>query len=143
MQILEHEPLMPGEQSTLAKLSHMLAGDAPISLVAKGEEEMVELPKAVSQVLKQIVYHMENNRTVFIVPIGPMLTTQEAADILGVSRPYLVKLLENGEIPFSSVGTHRRVHVNDVLEYKKRRSKEQEEALGELTRLSQEMGLYD
>ena len=143
MQILEHGPLLPEEQPTLEKISRMLANDAPISLSVGNEGEMVELPKAVSQVLRQIISHMEHNRMVFITPMGPILTTQEAADILGVSRPYLIKLLEERQIPFSSVGTHRRIHINDVLQYKVRRQKEREEGLREIAQISQELGLYD
>ncbi|SRR5579883_2203789 len=143
MQTLEHEPLLPDERSALEKISRMLADDPHVSLLIGDEKEVVELPKAVCQMLKQIIRHMANDRTVFLVPMGPILTTQEAADILGVSRPYLIKLLEEGEIPFSTVGTHRRVHMRDVLAYQKQREKEQEEALNKLTRLSQEMGLYD
>lgn len=143
MQTLEHEPLLPDEQPVLEEISRMLANDSQISLLIGDEGEVIELPRAVSQVFKQVIQHMANDRTVFLVPMGPILTTQEAADILHVSRPYLIKLLEEGEIPFSTVGTHRRVHIRDVLTYQKRRKAEQEEALNELTRLSQELGLYD
>lgn len=143
MQTLEHEPLLPDEQAALERITRMLTNDPQVSLLIGNEGEVVELPRAVLQVLKQVIYHMANDSTVFIVPMGPILTTQEAADILGVSRPYLIKLLEEGEIPFSTVGTHRRVHMRDVLAYQKRRKEEQEEALGELAHLSQEMGLYD
>ena len=141
MQILDHEPLAKNEQPALQELARMLAEGQPVSLVA-GKEE-IELPKAVVQILRQLVAHMALGQNLFVVPAGPMLTTQEAADILDVSRPYLVTLLEEGKIPFTKVGKHRRVHINDLLTYQKRRDQEQEEALNELTRLSQEFGLYD
>lgn len=143
MQTLEHEPLMPGEQETLAKIARMLSGDAPIFVSTGNEGEAIELPRAVAQVLSQVVHQMARNRAVFLTGLGPILTTQEAADILGVSRPYLIKLLEEGEIPFTTVGTHRRVHIQDVLQYKARRKKERKEGLRELAEISQELGLYD
>lgn len=143
MQTLEHEPLLPDEQPVLEKISRMLADDPQISLLIGDEGEVVELPRAVSQVLKQVIRHMANDRTVFLVPMGPILTTQEAADILHVSRPYLIKLLEQGTIPFGTVGTHRRVHIKDVLTYKKVLQAEQKRGIEEIARLSQEMGLYD
>lgn len=71
------------------------------------------------------------------------LTTQEAANILDVSRPYLIKLLEAGKIPFVRVGQHRRIRVNDLANYQKEREIEQEKSLHALARLSQEYGLYD
>ena len=69
------------------------------------------------------------------------LTTHEAAKLLNVSRPHLVKLLEEGKIPFHKVGTHRRVYREDVLEYKDHRREEAEEAMQNLTDQAQELGL--
>lgn len=78
-----------------------------------------------------------------VIPVDEELTTQEAADILNVSRPYLVSLLEQGVIPFVKTGTHRRIPLGDLLEYKTRRDAQRRKALTELTQLSQELGLYD
>jgi excisionase family DNA binding protein len=91
------------------------------------EGEEIETPESFFQVLRQVVHQM----------------AQEAADILHVSRPFLVKLLEEGQIPYFRTGTHRRIHFQDVMAYKVRRDAERREALDELTRLGQEMGLYD
>jgi excisionase family DNA binding protein len=71
------------------------------------------------------------------------VTTQEAADILNVSRPYLIKMLEEEKIPYVTVGSHRRIPLQPLLEYKERRDEEREQGLRELTQLSQELGLYD
>jgi excisionase family DNA binding protein len=71
-----------------------------------------------------------------------LLTTQEAADAIGVSHPYLVRLLDNGDIPCAKTGTHRRVRFDDLMAFKERRDGERRERLREITRMSDEMGLY-
>lgn len=111
-------------------------------LVGPGGEE-IELPQSLFVMLRQIVYHLLQGRAVTIVPYNKELTTQEAADILNVSRPYLVKLLEQGDIPYVKTGTHRRIRFIDLMNYKKYRDEKRRKGLAELTRLSQEMGLYD
>ncbi len=78
-----------------------------------------------------------------MVPVSMELTTQEAADILNVSRQYLVRLAEDGSIPCTKTGKHRRLRAQDVLAYKSRRDRQRKKALSKLTQLSQEFGLYD
>ncbi len=70
------------------------------------------------------------------------LTTQEAAQILGVSRPYLIGLLEQSKIPFTKVGSHRRVKLNELLRYKKQLEEEEKRALDEIAQMSQDWGIY-
>jgi excisionase family DNA binding protein len=91
----------------------------------------------------QAARELASGNAIAILPLNKDLTTQEAADILNVSRPYLIKLLEQGDIPYVKTGTHRRVRLSDVLTYKHVRDAERRRALAKLTQLSQDMGIYD
>jgi excisionase family DNA binding protein len=86
---------------------------------------------------------MLQGRSVNIIPVNKEVTTQEAADFLNISRPYLVKLLEQGEIPFIKVGTHRRIRFSDVLKYKQRRDETRRRGLAEITHIAEDVGVYD
>ncbi len=103
----------------------------------------MELPESVFKALCQIVYYMLQGRAVSIIPVNKEITTQEAADFLNVSRPYLVKLLEQGEISFIKVGTHRRIRFSDVLEYKQQRDETRRQGLAEITHIAEDAGTYD
>lgn len=114
------------------------AGGLPINVCDDGGEVRIELPPAVGQLLLDLLAHIARGEMVTFVPYEAELTTQKAADLLNVSRPFLTKLLESGKIPFHRVGSHRRVRVDDLLAYKKRRDGERASALKELQRLGQE-----
>jgi excisionase family DNA binding protein len=99
-------------------------------LVGADPEDRTEVPAAVYQVLQQVVEAMRLGQAVTIQPHSRVLTTQQAADLLGISRPTLVKLLDAGEIPFERAATaHRRVALGDVLDYAERRRQAQYEAI--------------
>jgi excisionase family DNA binding protein len=86
---------------------------------------------------------MDQGNGITIIPVHAELTTQQAAELLNVSRPHLVKLLRDGEIPFHKVGRHRRVRVEDLLAYKERRDSKRRRLLQKMTREAHEAGLYD
>ncbi len=96
------------------------------------------LPRYAVVLLRDLLAEMAQGNAVTVVPTHAELTTQEAANILNVSRPYLVKLLEGGQIGFSKTGSHRRIRYRDLMEYKQARKQQSEEQLDELTRQAQE-----
>lgn len=102
--------------------------------------EAIEIPASALHALKLVVEGMARGQTITLVPHGKELTTQQAADLLHVSRPHLVKLLDDHVIDHYKVGTHRRVRIEDVLDYRERRAGVRRERLDELTRLSEELG---
>jgi len=112
-----------------------------IEIKIKGEEDTIKIPVSALQHLNTIMNLIAEGKAITVNPVDAEITTQEAADILLVSRPYVVKLLENGKIPFRMVGSHRRIRLEDLLAYKEQMEKDREEALTELTRISQELDL--
>lgn len=103
----------------------------------------IEIPEPVHELLLLILKNLQAGRAISIVPEHQQLTTQRAADILGVSRPFLVGLLENGDIPFHMVGSHRRIYLRDLLEYKRQRDAARHEAINNMARAEMEAGTYD
>ena len=106
-----------------------------------GEDISMPLPRHFMTLVFEILTEVAQGHSVSVGSEGEELTTSEAAELLNVSRPHLVKLLEEGKIPFRKVGTHRRVQRNDVLEYKRKQRKEAEEAIQNLADQAQELGL--
>jgi len=103
----------------------------------------IALPESLYAVLRQAVHVLAQNGAVMVAPVHKQLTTNEAADLLAISRPYLVQLLERGDIPFALVGTHRRIRLNDLLAYKQKRDVARHAALDRLAQMSEDIGLYD
>ncbi len=108
---------------------------------SNAEEVSVAVPQEAFELFIEILVHMANGSAVTLVPVHAELTTQAAADLLNVSRPYLIRLLEAEEIPHSMVGSHRRVRAEHVLAYKRRREAASEQALAELAEIAQEHDL--
>ena len=97
-----------------------------------GESTPITLTPALAELLMSILRPLSRGDAIALVPISQMLTTQQAADILNVSRPYLIGLLEQGKIPHEKVGRHRRVKASDLFEFKARRDEARARALAEL-----------
>jgi len=123
----------------------LLSGNmGPVSLhlrTADGASADLELPAEVLGLMREILAHMANGSAVTILPVEAELTTQQAAELLGVSRPYFVRLLEDGKIPFTKVGTHRRVLAVDVLGYREARRERSKALLDDLAVEAQELDL--
>jgi excisionase family DNA binding protein len=115
-------------------------GDAARLRVIDGNQE-IEVPISALKMLVDILDEMAQGNAVSIVPIHAELTTQEAADFLNVSRPFLVGLLEGGLLPFHKVGSHRRVKFRELMAYKEKSQNIRKNALDELTRQAQELGM--
>jgi excisionase family DNA binding protein len=103
---------------------------------------MVALPEPVYEVLHQVILAMARGQAVTIAPHNQRLTTQEAADLLGVSRPTLVRMLDAGQIPFDQPGRHRRVLLRDVLAFQEARRAHRREGLDALVAESEAAGAY-
>jgi excisionase family DNA binding protein len=102
-------------------------------------EEPVELPVSAFEALKFVVEAMAKGQTILLMPRGRVLTTQAAAELLHISRPHLVKLCDEGVLPFERVGSHRRLRIEDVLAYRDARAQDRDDALTRLTRISQQL----
>lgn len=141
----------PGEQADVARLSEMLGGlahgnrarRAPVCRLVGPKGEELVLPEAVFYVLERVTEVLARGDSVTVVPVGKELTTQQAADILNVSRQYLVRLLDENRIPYRKTGKHRRLRIEDVLAFKERRDRERGNALRGLTELTEELGGYE
>lgn len=106
----------------------------------RNEAHQVELPTSALRLLVDILSELADGNAVRVVPVQAELTTQEAADLLNVSRPHLVKLLETNALPYHKTGKHRRVRFADLMRYKAERERTSEEAMAALARQAQELG---
>ncbi len=118
-------------------------GADPVNIQGElaGDDALV-VPREAAVLLARILGFLANGEGVNVIPDTAELTTQQAAEFLNVSRPYLIKLLESGEIPFRLVGTHRRIRFRDLSEYKSRDDLSRRRAADELAQLTQELRLY-
>ena len=129
------------EHETVRELNRLLSTGAPAQIATAGGR--VDLPDAVQEVLRKVVDLMAHGHAVALVTENQVVTTQRAADILGMSRPFFIKLLESGAMGHHRVGNQRRVYLRDVLAFARKRDEDRQAALDQLTRDAFEAGLYD
>jgi excisionase family DNA binding protein len=115
----------------------------PAEIEIEETGEKIKIPLRALSLLGEILKAMSEGKPISIVPLATEVTTQSAAEMLGCSRPYLVKLLEEGKIPFTKVGKHRRIKFEDVIKYKNQMKEAQKKHLIELMNSDEEPGLYD
>ena len=138
------------QRADVAKLSKLLDGiarprrrRAPKCKLVGPDGEAIAVPESVFYVLERVAEVLARGDAITVVPVGKELTTQQAADLLNVSRQYLVRLLESQRIPFTKTGKHRRLRIEDVLAFNEKRDRERRQSLAELTRLTEEFGGYE
>jgi excisionase family DNA binding protein len=129
------------QEGQIRDLRRMIQGGEAKLVGPDGHQ--LAIPEPVHDLLLLILKNLQPGKAISIVPEHQQLTTQRAANILGVSRPFLVKLLENGDIPFHMVGSHRRIYLRDLLDYKRRRDAARHEAINNMARAEMEAGTYD
>jgi excisionase family DNA binding protein len=119
-----------------SKIQEAGGGEARLKVAERsgGTSELVLSPALIA-LLMETLRHVGQGKAVTLVPVGEMLTTQQAADILNVSRPFLISLLEKGAIPHHTVGRHRRIRAQDLFVYKRKRDETRERALSELAEI--------
>lgn len=105
--------------------------------------EKIRIPLSALKLLSKILKEISQGRAVSIIPIATEMTTQAAAELLGCSRPHVVKLLEEGKIEYTKVGKHRRVKYEDVINYRNKIKSRQKKLIEEVMKADEESGLYD
>ncbi|WP_229400337.1 helix-turn-helix domain-containing protein [Micromonospora okii] len=141
----ERTVLPPEDPAGLARFVHELrsAGNRARARLVGPDGCEIEIPDELYGVLRDVVTALSEGLAISIAPHNTMLTTQEAADLLNISRPTLVRLLSDGEIPHTMRGRHRRVMLRDILDYQERVRRERRQTLDRMTAEAEEDGLYD
>ena len=141
-------PALPSEaEAILAKetsrvlASHMGAGEPLQFRIGPAPEETVSVPASAVRMLVRILEEMAKGNAITLIPVHAELTTQEAADMLNISRPSLIQLLDEGKIDYRKVGTHRRVRFEALMKFKRQADADRKAALAELAAYDQELGI--
>lgn len=150
MQILENITRPTKEEQIAAMKSYDALANVLSELKDSNPEieieetrEKIRIPLNALKLLAQILKQTSNGRPFSIVPIATELTTQATAELLGCSRPHVIKILESGEMKFTKVGKHRRIRYEDVISYKNKMKAQQENLINEIISSDEEAGLYD
>lgn len=142
----EDRTLLPEHRAEIAELCDFLdrTPQAVEPALLRGPDGSTRtLPSEVYEALLAVVRALSEGKAVTVAPVNTTLTTQEAADLLGVSRPTFVKILDEGSVPFSRPGRHRRVLLEDVLAYKEKRRSQRRQGLDRLVDLTEDASLYE
>jgi excisionase family DNA binding protein len=113
-----------------------------VRVAIQGSGRVVTLPRELGEVLRQILANTAAGQMVGVIPAHAELTTQQAADMLNVSRPFIIKLIENGVLEYRKVGTHRRIKASSVRDYARRMELDSRNAADELAALTEDLELY-
>lgn len=137
------EPILASEdeRAALVSIERSLRAEGQARLIAP-DGTSTPVPLSLVTVLLESVRQLSEGNAVAILPVMQELTTQQAADLLNASRPHVVAVLEGGEMPHHKVGTHRRVYLRDLLDYKQRRDRKRRGALQTLVDDAQDLGIY-
>lgn len=146
MAIAAFEPrtTLPPEDSAQvdALLRQLDDGNQTSTVALVGPDgQPVPLPPEILAILREVTQAMADGRAITVAPHAQVLSTQEAAELLGISRPTFVAILERGELPYETPGRHRRVHLIDVLDYQQRRRQQRRVVLDNLSRDAEELGI--
>ncbi len=132
------------ERSAIASIEEYLEsnGGRAARLLGPSKDGTL-IPASLRRVLVAAARQLAEGNGVSIMPVTAEITTQQAADLLNVSRPFVIRLLDKGEIPFHKVGTHRRVRLKDLLAYRRRRDASRHAVIDRLAAEAQELGIYE
>lgn len=132
------------ERSAIASIEEYLESKRGRAARLVGpSKDGVPIPSSLRRVLVAAARQLADGNGVSIMPVTAEVTTQQAADLLNVSRPFVVGLLDKGEIPFHKVGTHRRIRLRDLLAYRRRRDASRRAVIDRLATEAQELGIYE
>jgi len=144
MSAIEHPSAVEQEQArqALNALRDVKPSTDTFDVTVAGTSESVHLPSSALELIKDVLANMAAGQGVTVVPAHAELTTQQAAELLNVSRPHVIKLLDQGLIRYRLVGRHRRILASSVLEYRRAQQRDARGAADELASLSEDLGLY-
>lgn len=142
------DPILIGPEEQDLEPIKQVAGDLVANpnmnyILMNDRHGEVKLPPLLVRVLMEAARQLAKGNSVSILHYEQELTTQQAADLLQVSRPYLIRLLEEGKICYHTVGSHRRVRLGDLLDYKNTRDARRKANMSEMVRVSESLGLYE
>jgi excisionase family DNA binding protein len=138
---IEQKVALKSYAALVAALTHIKETETEIEI--EETQDKIVIPSRALQLLGDILKAMSEGKPISIVPVATEVTTQKAAEILGCSRPHLVKLLEEGEMEFVKVGKHRRIMFEDIIKYKQKMKEEQKKHIIDIMNQDEELGLYD